>query len=108
MGDPGDEAAGVMQRPLRGVVESSFDIFVLSKILGEEHRRTWVPCGRAKAGSNRKNPSFRNHVFPIRNADVGRSVVAGPTKNFSPMKKGRRETAPPKTKGGERQHQPRG
>ena len=30
--------------------------------------------------SNRKIPGFRNHVCPIRNPDVGRSVVAGPTR----------------------------
>ena len=59
----------VMQRP--------FEIFVLCKVLGGSRCRAWVPRGRTEGGGDRGIPGFWNHVFPMGNPDVSRSVVAG-------------------------------
>ena len=45
------------------VMGHPFQVFVLSKVLGRGRRRVWIPCSRAEAGSNRKNPQLSEIMF---------------------------------------------
>ena len=58
------------------VVEPAGD-FRFFKVLGGG-RRAWVPRGRTETACDFEIPGLRNHLSPMGDPDISKSVMAGP------------------------------
>ena len=72
------EADAVPLTSVGCVVERPFAGFVARQVLRCGSRGALISYDWAETGGDCKIPSFGDHVFPVGNPDVGRSVKAGP------------------------------